>query len=55
MVMLIIKIMFDELGLFWLIERDNFHTARASSKKKKKKCLDAYGFPHRTLSESLDL
>lgn len=36
MVMLIIKIMFDELGLFWLIERDNFHTARASSKKKKK-------------------
>lgn len=36
MVMFIIKIMFDELGLFWLIESDNFHTARASSKKKKK-------------------
>lgn len=33
MVMFITKIMFDELGLFWLIERDNFHTVRAPSKK----------------------
>lgn len=33
MVMFIIKIMFDELDLFWLIERNNFHTVRAPSKK----------------------
>lgn len=37
--MFIIKIMFDELGLFWLIERDNFHTTRAPSKKHDFGCL----------------